>query len=211
MRRADHGFTGCRRAVMRLAGQVGDFDEARRDLISSPGLAHAVLEHGGEGSPVKGVQSFLLGQRAQPPRIFRDDAVAHGHFLVEFHAHLENFAKVFFILIQQLVQGAVADEDHFDVDIDGFRLLRASAKGIKHFQRLNLQPVVVQRALQRAPHADLRQRFQRIHDQEAAIGAEQRTAAQVHEVAAPAAARVIGALDGSEQIGVGWRGFKDDR
>jgi len=43
-------------------------------------------------------------------------------------------------------------------------------------------------------------RFEGIHDEEAAIGAEERTAAQIHEVAGPAAARVVSALDGSEKL-----------
>ena len=211
MRRANHGFSGRSRVVMRLARQVGDIDETRRHLVSSAGLTHAVFQHGGEGAPVKGVQTLFLGQRAQPPRIFRNDAVAHGHFFVKFHAHFEDLAKVFFILVKQFVQGTIADENHFHVDVDRLRLLRAAAEGVKHFERLNFQPIVVQGALQRAPHADFRKRFQRIHDQKAAIGAEQRTSAQVHEVAGPAASRVVGALDGPEKIGVGGRGFKNDR
>jgi len=48
---------------------------------------------------------------------------------------LEDFAEVLLILVKQFVQGAVTDEDDFDVDVDGFRLLRAAAKGIKHFER----------------------------------------------------------------------------
>src|SRR5258708_10973092 len=70
---------------------------------------------------------------------------------------------------------------------------------------------MVQRALERAPHADFRKRLKRIHDEETAIGAEKGAGAQVHEVAGPAASRVIGALDGAKEIGVGWRGFENDR
>ncbi len=160
VRRPDHRFPGRGCVVMRLARQVGDLDEARRHLVSSPRLAHAILQHRRECAAVERVQIFFLGQRAQPPRILRDDAVAHRHLFVKFHAHLENLAEVLLVLIQQLVQGAVTDEDHLYVDVDGFRFLRAPAERIKHFQRLNFQPVVVQRALQRAPHADFRQRFQ---------------------------------------------------
>src|SRR6266550_617126 len=145
------------------------------------------------------------------PRIFRDDAIAHGHLFVKFDAHLEDFAEVLFILIKQFVKRAIPDEDHFHIDVDGLRLLRAAAEGIKHFERLNLQPVVVQSALQRAPHTDFREGFQRIHDQEAAIGAEQRTGAQIHEVAGPAASRVVGTLDSPEEVGVGGSGFENDR
>ena len=207
---ADHGFSCRRRVVVRLARQVSDFNKARRHLVSSPRLAHTVFQHRRKRAAVEGIQIFFFGQRTQTPRIFRDDAVAHGHLLIELHAHFEDFAEVLLVFVQQLVQRAVADEDHLDVDVDGFWLLRASAERIEHFQRLNFQPVVVQRALQSAPHADFRQRFQRIHDQEAAIGAEQRPAAQIHEVAGPATSRVIGPLNGPEQIGVRGRGLENN-
>ena len=71
---------------------------------------------------------------------------------------------------------------------------------------------MIQRALERAPHARLGERLHGVHDQEPAIGAEQRTTAQVHEIAGPAAAaRVVGALDGAEQIRVSGRRFENDR
>ena len=105
----------------------------------------------------------------------------------------------------------VADEDHFDVDFDGFGFERAPAEGIKHFERLNLQPVVIQRALQRAPHPSFRERLHRIHDQEAAIRAEQRTATEVHKIAAPAAARVVGPLNRPKKIRIGRRGLENNR
>src|SRR5256884_6990138 len=142
---------------------------------------------------------LFLRERAQPPGILGNDAVAHSHLFVELHAHFKNLPKVLFIFVEQLVELAVADEDDLDIDVDGFRLERASAEGVKNFLRLNLQPVVIQRALQGAPHAGFRQSLQRVHDQETAIGAKQRTTPQVHEIAAPAAARIIGALNGAKK------------
>ncbi len=147
MGRANHGFTGRDRVVVGLAGEIGDVDEARRYLVSPASLADAVLEHGGKGAAVKRVQIFFFGQGAQPSGIFGDNAVAHGHLFVEFDAHLEDLAEVLLILVEQFVQRAVANEDHFDVDVDSFRLLRAPAEGIEHFEGLNFQAVVVQRAL----------------------------------------------------------------
>ncbi len=70
---------------------------------------------------------------------------------------------------------------------------------------------MIQRAFQGAPHPLLGKRLDRIHDQKTAVGAEQRAAAQVHEVAGPAAARIVGALNGAKKIGVTWRCFKNNR
>ena len=69
---------------------------------------------------------------------------------------------------------------------------------------------MVESALQCAPYADFGKRFERIHDEEAAIGAEKRTGAEVHEIAGPATAGIIGALDGAEQICVRGSGLEND-
>ena len=200
-----------RGAVVRFSRQIGDIHETRGHLVPPASLAHAVLQHGRKRAAIKRMQILFLAQRAQPPGIFSDYTVAHGHFFVELHAHLENLAKVLFVFVEEFVELPVADEDHFDVDVDGFRLQRASTKGIKHFERLNFQPVVIERAFQRTPHPRFRQRFHRIHDQESAIGPQQRAAAQVHEVAAPAAARVVGALNRAEKICVCRCGLENHR
>src|SRR6266436_1350836 len=126
--RADYRFPGGRGVVVRLASQIGDVNEARSHLVSSTRLANAVFQHGGKSAAIEWVQVFFFGQRAQTPRIFSDDAVAHGHFFVEFHAHFENLSEVFLILIEQFVQGAVTDEDDLDVDVDGLGLLSAAAE-----------------------------------------------------------------------------------
>src|SRR2546422_1922564 len=43
-----------------------------------------------------------------------------------------------------------------------------------------------------------------------AVGAQDRARPQVHEVRGPAAAGIVAALDGAEQVGVGRRGLEDD-
>src|SRR6266849_10829752 len=45
--RANNGFPGSGRIVMRFARQVGDVNETRGDLVPSTSLAHAVFEHSG--------------------------------------------------------------------------------------------------------------------------------------------------------------------
>ncbi len=99
----------------------------------------------------------------------------------------------------------------FDVDVDRLGLQRGGAERKEHFQRLNFQLGVIERALERAPHAGFGQRVKRVHDQETAVGAQQRAGAQIHEVRSPDAARIVAALDGAEKIGIGRRGLENDR
>ena len=75
-------------------------------------------------------------------------------------------------------------------------------KGKKIFQRLNFELGVIQGALERAPDAGFGQGVERVHDQEAAIGAQERAGAQIHEIGGPHAARIVAALDGAEKVGV---------
>src|SRR5712671_1509830 len=133
------------------------------------------------------------------------------HLFVKLYAHLENFPEIFLILVQQLVQLPVADQNHLHIDLDRFRLQRAPPKRIKHFQRLNLQAVVIQRAFQRPPHPHLAQRLHGIHDQESAVGPQQRSGAQIHEVAGPPATRVVSPLNRPKQIGISGRSLEDHR
>src|SRR5882757_11513039 len=53
MRRADHGFPGSCSVVVRFAGQVGNINEARGDLVSSTSLADPIFEHGGKCATVE--------------------------------------------------------------------------------------------------------------------------------------------------------------
>ena len=183
---------------MRLACEVRHIHKSRGNFIAPPCLTYSVFQHGREGSAIKREQIFFFAQRAQAACIFRDDSIAHMHFFVELHADLENFTKIFLVVVQHFVQLAIANQNYFYVELHGFRFQRTAAKGIKHFQRLNFQTAMIQCAFQSAPHAGLRKRFQRIHNQKTAVGAQQRSAAQIHEVAGPAAACVVGALNRAE-------------
>ncbi len=155
-------------------------------------------------------QILFFAKGANSAGVFFDHAVAHGHFFIKLHAHFEDFAEVFLILVEEFVEISVADQNHFHIDLNGLRLQRRHGKRIKRFERLNLQPVVVQRALQRAPHARFGKRFNRVHDQKAAIGAQQGARPQVHKIASPAAARIVGALNVPEEVGVSGRSFKNN-
>ena len=90
----------------------------------------------------------------------------------------------------------------FDGEVDRLGLERRGAEREEHLHRLNFQLGVIQRALEGAPHADFGERIERVHDQEAAVGAQHRAGAQVHEIGGPHAARIVTALDGAEEIGV---------
>ena len=99
----------------------------------------------------------------------------------------------------------------FRVDVDGLGLQRRGAERKKHVDRLNFELAVVQSALQRAPHAGFRHRIERVHHQESAVGAQQRAAAQIHEIGVPCAALVVAAVHGAEKIRVGGNRFENDR
>ena len=87
----------------------------------------------------------------------------------------------------------------------------AVLNGKKHVDRLNFELAVIQRALQRAPHAGFRQRIERVHHQESAVGAQKRAAAQIHEIGVPCAALVVAAVHRAEKIRVGGNRFEDHR
>ncbi len=211
MRGAHRGFTGGCGRVVCLAREIRDIHKASRHFVAASRHAHAVLEDRSERASVEWPQIFFFGKRAKPARIFGDNRVVHRHLFVKLHAHFENFAEVLFVIVKKFVHFAVADQDHFHIDLDGFRLHRAATKWVKHFERLDFQPIVVQGAFQGAPNSRLGNGFHRIHNEVTAVGPQQRSAPQIHKIAGPAAAGVISALNGSKQIGVSRRRFKDDR
>ena len=167
-----------------------------------------IAAHGGA---VKGQKLLVVAELAQAPAVLADDFVAPLHFFVEFDAHFENLLEVLLVVVEQLVHVAVADQDDFHVHVDRLRLQRRSAEREEHVHGLDFELAVIQRALQRAPHAGFGERVERVHDQETAVGAQQRTAAQIHEIGIPAAARVVAALDGAEKIRVGGNGLENHR
>src|SRR5271156_1548666 len=76
---------------------------------------------------------------------------------------------------------------------------------------LNFELAVIQSALQGAPDTRFRQRIERVHHQETAIGAQERATAQIHEIRAPPAAGIVAAVNRPEHIGVGGDRFKNYR
>ena len=138
-----------------------------------------------------------------------ENLVAPVHLLVEFDADLENLFEIVLEIVKQLVHVAIADQDHLDVDVDRLGLQRGSAEREEHVDGLNLELAVIERALQRAPDAGFGQRVERVHHQEAAIGAEERPAAQIHEIGIPSAAIVVAAMNRAENVRVGGNRLED--
>ncbi len=93
----------------------------------------------------------------------------------------------------------------------GSGLSAAVLKGKNRFHRLDFQFPVIEGALQRAPYACFGQRVERVHHQKSAVGAQQRAAAQVHEIGIPAAARVVAAMNRAEKVRVGGNRFENHR
>ena len=70
---------------------------------------------------------------------------------------------------------------------------------------------MIQGALESAPDAGFGERVERIHDEIAAIGAQERAATEIHEIGAPAGAIVVAAMDGAEDVCVGGDGLENYR
>ena len=85
----------------------------------------------------------------------------------------------------------------------GSGLSAAALNGKERVDRLDFELAVIERALQRAPDARFRQRVERVHHQETAVGAQQRSAAQIHEIGVPSAASVVAAMHRAEDVRVG--------
>ena len=97
------------------------------------------------------------------------------------------------------------------MNVDRFGLQSARVERKKHVQRLNFELPVIERALQSAVDAGFRERVDGIHHDEAAVRAQQRAAAQIHEIGIPAAASIVTAMNRSEKIRVCWDRFENHR
>src|SRR5215472_19105924 len=144
---------------MSFASEVGDVYKSRSHLVSPAGSPHTILQNGRERATIEGEQILLFAERANSAGVLFNYAVRHGHFFIELHADLENFAEVFLILVEELVEITITDEDDFNVYLNRFRLERCGSERVKGLERLNFQAIVIQGALQRAPHTRFRERF----------------------------------------------------
>src|SRR5439155_26465220 len=139
---ANDGFAGSVGLIICFAGDVGDVHETRGNFVAAPGSSNAVFQHGGEGAAVKRPKTFLFRECAQPAGVFGDHRIVHGHLFIELHAHLENFAKVFLVIVEQLIHFPVADQNDLNADLDGLGLYATDAEWVEHIHWLNLKTYV---------------------------------------------------------------------
>src|SRR6202035_4554343 len=83
VRGGDDGILAVPRDIGSLAAQVGEVEEASRDLAATSGQAHAVLEDRSNGRAVEGKKLFVVGKLSQAPAVLAEDLITPFHFLVE--------------------------------------------------------------------------------------------------------------------------------
>src|SRR6185437_10745796 len=188
------------RSVGGLSPQIGKIETTRRVLPVPSRKSHAVLQNRRYSRSIEREQFLVIAQLAQPAAVLAQHILAPHRLFVEFDPYLENLFEVVFIVVQQFIHLAIPDQDHFRANFNRLRLHRRRAEREKRVHRLNLQLAVIQRPLQRLPHARFRERIERIHHQEAAVRTQPRSAAQIHEIRTPRAPRVITPVRRSKQI-----------
>ena len=130
---------------------------------------------------------------------------------IEIGQHLEQLPEIRVGGAQELVEAAVADQHHLDVDRDRVGLEEQRAEGGGELGRDDLQHARPQAAQQHLPGAGLGKHVARLQNQEAAVCLEQRSPLDRHVVCVRAALGHEIALDLAEEVPERGRALDHDR
>ncbi len=149
---ADGGGLRFSRPVIGLRQEVVDGADPHRQPFTVVGQARALFHDSLHGRPVEGQQLAL----ADPVRDLRDVVGlvvrATLQVVVEVGGNLEKIPELAVVQDEQVVQPALADQQHLDVERDGFRPQRRRAEQAVRLARgLDAQAGGKQRLLQRLP------------------------------------------------------------
>jgi hypothetical protein len=172
-------------------------------LLRILGAARAVLDHPRHRAAIERPQLFAPHQGADQARVQQVVVRRALHFVLEVGRHLEQLAELRIVLGEQVIQHAVADQDHLGVERDRLRLQRHGADQAVHLaERLDADLAGGQRALEALPGERLGQQLERIQQQVAAVGLMQRARLDQQEVG-DQRTELGNVLDPSDQVLVG--------
>ena len=136
-----------------------------------------------DAGPVQRPQLVLARERGNHLGEFPGVAVIAFDVIFEIGRNFEQFVELGIELTQQVVNAALADQDDFDVERNGFRFQGRGADDAQRLaERFDADDARGQAALQFLVGVGLHQQFAGIENQVAAVGAVQRAGAQQAEI-----------------------------
>ena len=208
---ADHRARTAAGDLVGLDGQLEQPLHLGRDAGGVTRQSRAEVDDPRHRGPLQRQQPARLrlgGDHAGQPGVRR--AVA-GQVVVEVGHHAKQAGEIRVVAAQQLVQLALAEQDHLDGQRDrlGFEP-RWRRRAVLLGDRFDLDAAPVQRALEAGPRERLAQQLARVDQQVAPVGAVQRTRADQPEVG-DQRAELRAVVDAPDQVGVGRELHLDDR
>ncbi len=162
-------------------------------------------------APRSSGSSPALGDGRDQPRVLSGGLFVAHEVVVEVGRDLEQLVEVGVLLGQQVVELAVAHEDHLDVQGDRLRLERDGAGDAEHLpRRLDADLLEAQGALQSFPGVGIGQHLERVQDQITAVGAVQHAGLDQREVGEQRAHHGD-LLHAAHQVEIGRVALVDDR
>ncbi len=166
------GFAG---PEVGLAHQVGHRLHVGAQPLLVGRLARGVFQQAGHRRAVERLQLVAAGNAGNELGIGLVGFVRPHHLILKVDHHLEQLAELGVILVQLVIEHAVAQQHHLHVERDRLRLQRdGTDKAVDLAQRLDGDIAGAQRPLQPLIGIGLLQQLARIQQQIAAVGLVQR-------------------------------------
>ena len=194
-----------------LPGNVGEATETRRQPVAPARDAGAVIGECRHGITRERHERLVAGDSRNHAGVVADRRLVARDGGIEIGQHLEQLPEIRVGDAEELVEAAVADQHHLDVDRDRVGLEERRAEGGGELGRDDLQHARPQAAQQHLPGAGLGKHVARLQNQEAAVCLEQRPPLDRHVVCVRAALGHEIALDLAEEIPERGRALDHDR
>ena len=204
-------MAGLARPVIGLLQQIGHASHVGGQPLRIADQPRAVLDHPRHGAAVEGQQFFLARQRGDQTGIEQMGVGIALNAVFEIRRHLEQLVEIRVVLLQQVIEQAVAEQHDLDIQRHRLRLQRDGADQAVHLaQRFDANLARLQGAFQAFPGKGLHQHFAHVQQQVAAVGPVQRTRLDQGEIRHQRA-QLGDMLDPPDQVAVGRVVLADDR
>ena len=196
--------------VVRLAHDVGDAAELDRELLAVVGEPGALVDDARHGGRVERLEAVLLDHRRDQPRVGIVVLRRALDGVVEVRLHLEEPREVGIVGGQQIVELAIAEQHHLEVERDRLGIERLRRDQARHLGRLlDADLARLDGALQSLPGERRQEEPARIDQEIAAVGPVQRARLDQEEIRHQRA-HLREVLDAADQVAVGRVVLLDD-
>ena len=154
---------------------------------------------------------FLVGEMPDKAGVVLQRRLRPFHLIIKNRVDLEYFLEIFLVLIQHVVDVLVADEDDFHVHWDGFRLQGGRRQLENGFTRLNFDLPAQKYAFQCFPYTRLGHGVERVENEIASVGAQERTRLDLREIRHPHPPHIEDLFNRTENVRVCLLCLHDDR